>query len=332
MHDIERRILAVADYPVSEYPALAEQMRAWRDTQPLAGLRILDATPVFRNTTLKHLALLLAGADLTVGYSTVMPFDPAILDLLTTCKIPLATPTDTPQPVDILLDCAGAFATWQPRLGVSELTRSGAPIYECAPYPVFLADAGRIKRIETCLGTGESCFRALAQLGHTDWRGKRVVIFGAGKVGSGLRYQATQLGAQVTVVTEATPSSDIVAAVQTADLILTATGVKGAVTQVCPPEILLASHALLANLGVEDEFGAAIPAAAVLNEKRPLNFILAEPTLLRYIDATMALHNVGALELVRGTLHPGLNTPSTALEDSILATVQHAGIISVPER
>ncbi len=318
--EIEQRILAVADYPVSEYPALAEQMRMWRDTRPLAGLRVLDATPVFRNTTLKHLALLLAGADLTVGYSTVMPFDSAILDLLTACEIPLVTPTDAPQPMDVLLDCAGAFATWQPRLGVSELTRSGAPIYEHAPYPVFLADAGRIKRIETCLGTGESCFRALAQLGHTDWRGKHVVIFGAGKVGSGLRYQAAQLGARVTVVTEVTPSSEIEAAVHTADLILTATGVKGAVTQICRSEVLLASRALLANLGVEDEFGEAIPTAAVLNEKRPLNFILKEPTRLRYIDATLALHNAGAIELLHGTLHAGLNTPSKDLEDTILAT------------
>ncbi len=328
MNEIEKRILEVADYPVAEYPALAEQMRMWCETKPLAGLTVLDATPIFRNTTLKYLALLAAGAKLQVGYSSVMPFDPAILELLAACHIPIVTAAQPPQPIDILLDCAGAFAHWLPRLGVSELTRSGAQHYEQANLPVFFADGGRIKRIETCLGTGESCFRALAQLGHTNWQGKRIVIFGAGKVGSGLRYQAEKLGAQVTVITETSPREHVEAAVTTADLLLTATGVKGAVTQVCRPEVVLNSPALRANLGVEDEYGAAIPANAVLNEKRPLNFILPEPTLLRYIDATMALHNAGAVELTKGTVPVGLNPPPPTLEDAILATTRWDGLIT----
>ena len=43
-------------------------------------------------------------------------------------------------------------------------------------------------------------------------------------------------------------------------------------------------------MGVEDEYGETFPADRVLNGKRPLNFLLEEPTQLRYIDATFALH------------------------------------------
>jgi adenosylhomocysteinase len=85
---------------------------------------------------------------------------------------------------------------------------------------------------------------------------------------------------------------------------------------------------IFANMGVEDEFGPDIPASRVLNNKEPLNFILPEPTLLRYIDPAMALSNAGAAALLSGSLHPGLNIPDLALEDKILADVRHNGIIN----
>ena len=88
------------------------------------------------------------------------------------------------------------------------------------------------------------------------------------------------------------------------------------------------SGALLANLGVEDEFGPAIPEARVLNGKKPINFALEEPTHLRYIDPTMALDNFGALLLLSEALPKGLTRPSVEIEESILEVVRKNGAIN----
>ena len=115
---------------------------------------------------------------------------------------------------------------------------------------MYVADSGRIKRIETCLGTGESYFRAMAQLGYSKWQGKSVVIFGSGKVGSGLITYAHRYGSRITVVTrpgeitdrirvlcdvviDASDGIAIAEAVSQANAVVTATGVPGAATAAC---------------------------------------------------------------------------------------------------
>ena len=90
----------------------------------------------------------------------------------------------------------------------------------------------------------------------------------------------------------------------------------------------VSSSALIANMGVEDEFGAALPASRVLNNKHPLNFILDEPTHLKYIDATMALNNYGIEKLLFATLPDGINFPPRELEKSIVADIKKGGIIA----
>ena len=60
-------------YARIEYPVLARQFADFGRTRPLAGLRVLDATPVFENTLAKHAALAAAGAQLAVGIDDVMP-------------------------------------------------------------------------------------------------------------------------------------------------------------------------------------------------------------------------------------------------------------------
>ena len=48
-------------YEAHEYPALAYQLKKWQTLRPLAGVKILDGTPVFANTLLKYINLLAAG-------------------------------------------------------------------------------------------------------------------------------------------------------------------------------------------------------------------------------------------------------------------------------
>ena len=75
-------------YSEKEYPALQEQMNRWAEEKPLQGIRVLDGTPVFANTLLKYAALTAGGAELTVGYSDQIPYDPEIIRFLQESGIP----------------------------------------------------------------------------------------------------------------------------------------------------------------------------------------------------------------------------------------------------
>jgi len=134
-------------YNEKEYPVLLRQIENRSKTQPLRGLSVLDATPVFRNTLIKYKALLLAGANLSVGVTDKLPADPAILNKLREWGVPLIHTEDTGCLFDIVLDCAASFAGLEARIGYVELTRSGVEIYAKKGSPVYLADSGQIKKM-----------------------------------------------------------------------------------------------------------------------------------------------------------------------------------------
>ena len=56
-------------YRPAEHPALDAQLRLWRETRPFAGAKLLDGTPVFRNTMVKYLALLAGGLLKVIRYN-----------------------------------------------------------------------------------------------------------------------------------------------------------------------------------------------------------------------------------------------------------------------
>ena len=361
-------------YEKREYPALSAFFAEWSGTRPFRALRVLVATPVFRNTLLEYRALIAGGADLVVGVAGGMPCDPGIVEVLRGNGIPVIGGREALEMesrghgFDLILDCAGQFSACHPRFGFVELTRSGVQFYEKCEHPVYVADSGVVKRIETCLGTGEGYVRALAQLGYdfcldssTDGApsaGKKFIVFGSGKVGQGIVLQLLRSGADVHVVSDCSRGScafldangvpvtdcndlDAVASlVRGADFVVTATGVKGALDRPQVVEALLASGAVLANMGVEDEYGPGVPASRVLAEKKPLNFILEEPTHLKYIDASLALHAaLGELLLregdavydkaagISGTKNAGPQDPPSDLEQRILSMTMQDGLI-----
>ena len=336
--------LIAARYRPEEYPALAEQSARWEAEKPLESLSLLDATPVFRNTLSKYIPLLKAGARLTVGLAEDFPHDPAVAALLQEHGIPvLRSNENTREKFDLVLDCAAAFAHLEPRIGYVELTRSGIEYYQGKEKPVFVADSGAIKRIETCLGTGESYFRAMEMLGYSDWKSRPLIVFGSGKVGTGLVLYAARKGARITVVTDPACVSGQIAkavekiidyrdreavsqAIREAYAVVTATGVANALAGVS--DALNRSEALLANMGVEDEFGKEVPEERVLGRKRPLNFLLEEPTHLKYIEATMALHNEGAVWLAAHPGASGLNNPPAEIESRLLEITRRRGTIA----
>jgi adenosylhomocysteinase len=108
--------------------------------------------------------------------------------------------------------------------------------------------------------------------------------------------------------------------------VASATGRPGALSPLT--ESLARSRAVLANLGAEDEFGPQMPATRVLNHKAPVNFALAEPTRLRYLDATFGLHNACAVELLTSRPPASINRPPRSVEDAILTIARTRSAIS----
>jgi adenosylhomocysteinase len=57
----------------------------------------------------------------------------------------------------------------------------------------------------------------------------------------------------------------------------------------------------------------------------PVNFVLSDPTRLRYLDPVFALHNQAAVRLVAGGLPAGLQPPAAGAEAAILARLDASG-------
>ena len=89
--------------------------------------------------------------------------------------------------------------------------------------------------------------------------------------------------------------------------------------------VLIPIIILLANMGVEDEWGPEIPKNRLLNGGRPLNFILPDPTQMCYIDPPLALHNLGAVELAAGRAMPGIFPPPPEMEEAFLSLIRSRG-------
>ena len=369
-------------YEKNEYPALVALQSEWSETRPFEGLRVLVATPIYRNTMTQYRALVAGGAELLVGLSGMN--DPDVVDFMGEWGVPVVTPAEMLEAesrgefVDLVLDCAGPFAGLHPKIGFVELTRSGVQYYKDAKKPVFVADSGIVKRIETSLGTGDGYFRALEKLGFGgNFEGKKLLVFGSGKVGSGIALQGVRRGCCVTVVTDlkraqseqsaqsenaknvsnpensanSMPAGDfsavleqngvdvvdchdyaaVAALIEKADFVVTATGVAGALNAPELKKSLLSTKAVLANMGVEDEYGEAIPAEKVLNAKGPLNFILEEPTHLKYIDTSLALHAALAELLVQEAKSATLAERANFESEGIATPVGTVGLRFPPQ-
>lgn len=354
-------------YEPREYPALALLSDLWISSRPFEDLKVLVATPIYRNTLVQYRALIAGGADLYVGRAigvgvATMPCDMNIVEKVRKSGIPVVSDEDircgrVADDFDLVLDCAGQFSFCHPKKGFVELTRSGVPLFEKSLFPVYVADSGIVKRIETVLGTGDGCFRALRKFGFRKFEGKTLVVFGSGKVGCGIALQGVRRGMRVFTVTDTRntdPSTDFTAVlrnndvqvvhfmddkavsdtVSSADFLVTATGVKNALTWSAVSALLANSKLVAANMGVEDEFGELVSRARVLNGKAPLNFTLEEPTHLKYIDTSLALHAALGERLLKdwseaggGVPFRGPHDPPAELEQHLLMTTIQNGAI-----
>lgn len=332
-----------SSYAQEEYPCLYDQINKWSVERPFEGMCLLDATPIFTNTLIKYAALLAGGAQVHLAEPKVMPHDPDALALAKSYGLKLVDPEVISLPYDVVMDCAGYLSQVPSRLGYVELTKSGEEAYKACDLPVWMVDSGKIKQIETCLGTGESFFRAMDDLGHTSWGEGSLVVVGYGKVGRGIVLEALRRGIKVRIVDVASrdvpeacelilaeDSRSVKKAMDEAYAVVTATGIKHAMASLTSSVDFSSINALFANMGVEDEWGDGISEARVLNAKAPLNFILHDPTLMCFIDPPLALHNHGVLELMEAKSgQKGLWMPPQEVENYYLDIISSTQ--SVPQ-
>lgn len=354
-------------YDPSEFPALAFLADQWVLRRPFENLKILVATPIFRNTLLQYRALMAGGAQIFVGHAVggnglpAMPCDKNIVEFLKGEGIKVVTDKDIKSGLvaddfDLILDCAGQFSFCRPRLGFVELTRSGVQFFEKSDLPVYVADSGIVKRIETVLGTGDGYFRGLEKSGYRNFENRRLIVFGSGKVGCGIALQGVRRGMKVSTVTDIrrqNTSNDFCAVLERngveivdclneeavrrvvmgGDFMVTATGVKSALSISTVAVINENPKVVAANMGVEDEYGEFVSENRVLNKKAPLNFMLEEPTHLKYIDTSLALHAALGERLIEnaraGEIFAGPAEPPADLEQRLLmVTIQNGAISS----
>ena len=331
-------------YKKEEYPTLAIQREVWSKTRPLEGITILDATPLCYNSIYKYMNLIYAGAKLSIGINPLSTTPTKLTELIKQANIELVSSKDEPKEFDIIMDCAAQFINFKAKKGRVELTRSGTELYRERGERVFMADGGKIKLIETCIGTGQGYFRAMDYLGYSNWNSKKLALFGCGKVGQGILKAAVERGIDVIVISDpiAIPNHIKKIAHQIVDYrnkeavtkatlscyaMVTAIGQHGAVGRTIDTEELINSNLLLANMGAEDEYGNSFPSSRILANKDSLNFILDEPTELKYIDATLTLHNIGAEYLINNNWAYGIIQPPAEVEEELISQSIKFGVI-----
>ncbi|OGV28079.1 MAG: hypothetical protein A3F18_05210 [Legionellales bacterium RIFCSPHIGHO2_12_FULL_37_14] len=325
-------------YPAKSAPFLHQQYADWSLTKPLRGLEVLHHVPVVQNTLLKIAILREAGATVTVTNPTFMHPCQQALQILRNEQVPfVADPKDLiGQTFDIYFDCGAELyqTLGPPKKGAIELTESGDTIYRKIKlnFPVVSVDRCLTKQLETVFGTAVSAANSIHKLtGHSpaklNW-----MIFGFGKIGRGLAYYCAKSKTSVCIADISkkarlmaqqlflpTLDANVLPAIyeklQTTDIVVTATGCKGALSAY-PKEWFL--HKILANMGALDEFGPGFSATEVLNAKKPLNFILEDPTPIEYIDPELYLHNQAVLDLLNNDLSFRVHNISPALDSSII--------------
>ncbi|MCX7090628.1 MAG: adenosylhomocysteinase [Legionellales bacterium] len=326
-------------YPQTDAPFMHKQFADWKKTRPLEGLHIVHHVPVVTNTLLKIACLVAAGAEVTVtNPSSFCTAQTEAIEALQTAGIryvPELASIAT-EKFDLYFDCGAELyqALNVPRIGAIELTGSGDHYYRKHPpgFPVLSIDPTFTKQLETVFGCAESSHAAISQLTGINPATKSWIIFGFGKIGRGLAFFCRQHQVPVVVV-DISPHQRSLAknlgietvgpqnlpalqsAVQQADIVVTATG-KEAIMNAYPHAWF--KDKMLANLGVYDEFGPQFSQEEVLNQKKPINFVLNDPTPIRYIDPEFYLHNMAALPLISTQYANGIHDVAHQLDKQLI--------------
>ena len=325
-----------AKFNANEYFFTAEQCSEWQKSKPLQGLKILHNFPLYDNTLLKIEALLSSGATVWISAPRNIPPNPKAVSFIQDLGLPyLPAPGPIKEEFDLVLDCSADYASYvTPTLGYVEVTGTGSHFFQNNQYayPVISVDDSILKRFETTLGTGDGCMRALQEWFSEDLSQHQFIVFGFGKVGSGVALKLRQKVKNVVVVDVA--EDKVLAArdrgftaymigdyrlkdvIQHSFAMITATGREHAITKHFADKSWFKNVHLI-NMGVHDEYGPAFGTEEVVFAKQAINFSLAEPTRTRYIDPIFYAHNLGADLLLSGQFENGYHPFPPELDAAI---------------
>lgn len=330
------------EYDITQLPFLKKQLERVRATQPYKGVKILHNIPFTKETVLKLEILYAGGAELTITSPSFMQVDP---DLLNQFIISGGNWVEKVIPqnlsYDICMDCAGellGLAT--PKIGTVEITGTGTNKYREAKtnYPVISVDQSKIKNLEAVLGTGEAFVRAFIELSNENIKDKKFMVFGYGKVGKGIVHYLKKYTKDIVVIdilednlkkaleegltpVSANNKEYIEKLASETFAVVTATGIKNVVSKSYDPKAFASCY--LANMGGEDEFGDGFENKDVMCDKKPINFFIDHPTLIRYLDPVFYAHNMGIDLLLYANLQNGLHPFPEFLSEEIVTEWEH---------
>ena len=324
-------------YPATETPFLQRQKQRALRTQPYRELKILHNVPLTEEVLFKIEALVAGGADLTVTSPSFMRPKPMALEMLKAAGVKVQLSHTFKDDFDICLDCCGELlGLVTPRIGTAEITRTGAIRYgsHSLSYPVISVDDSKVKYLEAVLGTGDAFVRAFQELTGESIHRRKFMVVGYGKVGQGIVNALIPYTSAIVIVDshpgaiEAASKRGFAAIhtrqaaeveSQAADCfaVVTATGREQAISQHFNPRAFKGRY--LANMGGEDEFGDGFELHEVMCDKQPINFEIAKPTLMKYLDPVFYAHNLAIDLLKYSNLEPQLHPFPTFLAEEIVA-------------
>lgn len=327
----------------AELPLVGALIDRYADERPFAGVDVAFGHVLVANSIPCLEALVRGGARVAIGDAIPGRSTAPVKEALRRHSVPWTDAGRAAGEGDLFLDVCALLGRRRAPRAASELSRTGVVEYARLRCPVISADDTRVKQIEAFFGCGEGFMRALRSFcPERAVAGASLLLFGYGKIGRGLAFQARTAGMRVVVIErdagavaragregfEAIAAADrdqVRRAVAWARVIVGATGVPGAVSRTAEPAWIRSSGAVLACIGAEDEFGPGFSSAEILGGKgAPLNHHLPEPTANRYIDPTLAAHLLGLEELARRPedYPPGVHPLPVELDDALMTTWQ----------
>jgi adenosylhomocysteinase len=323
-----------AGMPVTR--AVSGRMRRLR---PFAGRTVVFGHLLVWNSVVVAEALYRGGARLVFTDAHASPATRSVTERLRELGV-IVWPVDKAvQRGDLFFDVGAVLGRLRTPAAAAEVTRTGVHHYRSIPCPVVSADDCRAKLIEGFFGTGESFLRAWRLFRPGDpLSGKRLSLFGYGKIGRGVAHRTRAAGMQVTVI-DLDPKAcrraqaEGFATVSGADerrlrrtlartqVVISVTGQPGVIGRTIPAAWLHVGNPALVNLGAEDEFGPEFAEEEILGGRSlPLNFHLAEPTLNRYVDPPLAAHLLALEAAVSRPGADGVHPLPQAMDDWVLRT------------
>lgn len=292
-----------------DLPILRSLIERYARQRPFEGAPIVFGHLYVWNSIPLIEALVRGGAHLVLADAHPSPAAIPVRERLEYHGLPVLPVDQAVRSGEWFLDVAAVLGRARTPRGAAEVTRTGILHYARIACPVVSADDCRAKLIEGFYGTGEGFLRAWRQLRPDDpLAGKRLVLFGYGKIGRGVAHRARSAGVSVTVAdtdsaarerargegfaaVDGRASPDLQARLAAADVVVAVTGRPGILSRDLPPDWFRQARPVLVNLGAEDEFGPAFDEHEILGGRDlPLNFHLARPTENRYVDAPLAAH------------------------------------------